>query len=674
MFLFFAKLGLTPSLFLQPSRELKHITRNPSRLGVGVLKGTVSLFSNSTSGIFGFFSNIGLTASRTSTKFTFDEHFQRHHSQKETAQHRHYDRWKRKGCGHVTLIVTRPVHDIVFSVISATTGVMTEPYRGAKSNGVVGFSKGVGVGILGLVVKPVVGLCDAFAHVMGSFDDIAKSVNLIDVKFKPIERYRLPYTFSASKMLMPFNEVPSKSAQLLLAYPLDKKFRRIEEVIVTSQALHIGPGWDHFVVVTTKRVVFFKLKDIDGTGFITISLDWQVRFEPETRISSSLVTKGHNRLALYITKSTSINDINQEEISLSNNEDTNIFTRMESKEDHDSSYVNLDRMHSLPETPKAFRLRNTRLFTSTEAEGVQRFLIEGDFSQRRHLVQVHNAICCLSGNLDELISEGRYFTGNEGITIFGNLSFGESEITTQIEDLKLLFSALERSPWQWTSGADGEAISNEYSFPSEQELMLDIESSVTNEHIDHFTFDGSSFDGSNKIYITKAPPGFEPPPNESVSIPSVDDETASPAFTVYKEHPSSNRETNDQGQTKSPLHIPHAERKPGAHSLDLRLKRVEELLEHLVHNQSPNTSLDAIESTQSVEQQGQDHTGQHFNDKLSPIKELSEEGNNSSNDTADIKTLQNEISELKRANMQLQEQVKAGQKTKVGIVKMFNLR
>eukprot|EP00956_Cyclotella_meneghiniana_P043340 scaffold265390_cov152-Cyclotella_meneghiniana.AAC.1 len=72
-------------------------------------------------------------------------------------------------------MVTRPVHDIVFGVISATTGVITEPYRGAKSNGVVGFSKGVGVGMLGLVVKPMVGLCDAFAHVMGSFDDIAKS-------------------------------------------------------------------------------------------------------------------------------------------------------------------------------------------------------------------------------------------------------------------------------------------------------------------------------------------------------------------------------------------------------------------------------------------------------------------------------------------------------------------
>ena len=574
-------------------------------------------------------------------------------------------------------MVTRPVHDIVFGVISATTGVITEPYRGAKSNGVVGFSKGVGVGMLGLVVKPMVGLCDAFAHVMGSFDDIAKSVNLIDVKFKPIERYRLPYTFGASKMLMPFNQVPSKSAQLLLAYPLDKKSRRIEEVIVTSQALHIGPGWDHFVVVTTKRIVFFKLKDIDGTGFITVSLDWQLRFEPETRITSSLVTKGHNRLALYISKSTSIHDITQEEISLSSNEDITNFSRIETKEDHDSSYANLDRMYSLPETPKAFRLRNTRLFANTEAEGMQRFLIEGDFSQRKHLVQVHNAICCLSGNLDELISEGMYFTGNEGVTTFGNLSFGENETGTQIEDLKLLFSVLEHSPWKWTSGASEEAITNQaelFSLDQNRTLpALDIENA--NEQLDRFTFDSSSFDGSQKSYTNNTQPGFEPPSNEFLPISGAADNATSSALHIYNERTSSNREINDQRETESPPHTPHAERSAGADALDLRLQRLEELLDQLVQNQLPNSSLDAVESTESVEQQGQEHTGPYFNERLSPINELSREHNISSNDTADIETLRNEISELRQANMQLQEQVnKASQKTKVGIMKIFNFR
>jgi hypothetical protein len=140
----------------------------------------------------------------------------------------------------------------VFGVLSATTGLLSEPYRGAKQNGVVGFGKGVGVGIIGLVIKPVVGIFDAFSHVMGSIHDIAKSVNLLEARFKPIERYRLPYTFGASKMLLAFNPVQSKSAQLLLAYPLDKKAKKVDEIIVTSQALHVGPRCDQYVVLTGK--------------------------------------------------------------------------------------------------------------------------------------------------------------------------------------------------------------------------------------------------------------------------------------------------------------------------------------------------------------------------------------------------------------------------------------
>ena len=140
--------------FLQPTRELKHITRNPSRVGVGVLKGTLSLLSNSTSGIFGFFSNLGATVGHTATMLTLDEHYRQLHAEQKAAQQRHYDRWKKKGFGHVTLMVSRPVHDVVFGVISASTGIFTEPYRGAKKDGLKGFTKGTAIGVIGIVVKP----------------------------------------------------------------------------------------------------------------------------------------------------------------------------------------------------------------------------------------------------------------------------------------------------------------------------------------------------------------------------------------------------------------------------------------------------------------------------------------------------------------------------------------
>ena len=63
-------------------------------------------------------------------------------------------------------MISRPVHDIVFGVLSSSTGLLTEPYRGAKNNGLKGFAKGTAIGIIGLPVKTLVGVSDAFTHVM----------------------------------------------------------------------------------------------------------------------------------------------------------------------------------------------------------------------------------------------------------------------------------------------------------------------------------------------------------------------------------------------------------------------------------------------------------------------------------------------------------------------------
>ncbi|CAN0493785.1 unnamed protein product, partial [Ectocarpus sp. 8 AP-2014] len=41
------------------------------------------------------------------------------------------------------------------------SGLIKNPLKGAESGGLAGFAKGVGTGMLGLVVKPVVGVTDA---------------------------------------------------------------------------------------------------------------------------------------------------------------------------------------------------------------------------------------------------------------------------------------------------------------------------------------------------------------------------------------------------------------------------------------------------------------------------------------------------------------------------------
>ena len=458
---------------MQPTRELKNITKNPSRVGVGVLKGTLSLVSNSASGIFGFLSNVGATVGHTATMLTLDEHFQRLHSEQKAAQQRHYDRWKKKGFGHVTLMISRPVHDIVFGVISASTGLVTEPYRGAKNDGIIGFTKGTAIGVIGVVVKPIVGLSDAFSHLTESVHDIAKSVNFMDAQFKPVEKFRLPYVFGSRRMLLPFSQVDSRSAQLLLSHPLFKRARKGEEVIVASEALHVGNGVEQYVVVTTMRVALFRLKVVDGQGFITVNLVWQVRFKQGTMVTSSLGNRGHNVSVLYVSRYSSEKGRDLEEannlgeslhgISILPEESSRFIN--EDRQSSDCFIEGIEERYSNPETPRsssfyplgpppssAFKLRPTWPFSAAETEEqVTRFAVEGSFLQRSQLSRIHNAICCLSGDFDSILYErNHYHDRSEGVTSFGSLIFERPHQTPDMPaGLSSLYSSLERTTWKF---------------------------------------------------------------------------------------------------------------------------------------------------------------------------------------------------------------------------------
>lgn len=410
------------------------------------MKGTLSLVSNSASGIFGFASNVAATVGNTATLLTLDEHYQRLHSEQKVAQQRHYDRWKKKGFGHVTLMVSRPVHDVVLGVVSASTGLLTEPYRGAKKDGIPGVIKGTAIGVIGVVVKPIVGLSDAFAHVLESIDDIAKSMNLLELKFKPVERYRTPYVFGFKRMLLPFNEVDSRSAQLLLAYPLEKKTKISEETIVAAEALYMGNGTERYVVASTMRVALFRLRVVDGQGFFTTTLEWQIRFGKDSRVRCRVGNKGHSECFLCISRYSSRSEVSEE------------LPEMKFElEEHQSDITSAEeesKQSPLPDTPKSFqpfKLSNLWPIATNEGYLVSRYVVEGEFKHRQQLCRIHNAICCILGDFDSIINERNRIGGTEGITSFGPLNFERvSSIPSQTlnSDIDLFYASLESTMWK----------------------------------------------------------------------------------------------------------------------------------------------------------------------------------------------------------------------------------
>jgi hypothetical protein len=55
---------------------------------------------------------------------------------------------------------------LVTGFLDGVTGVVKAPIRGAEKKGLEGFAKGIGKGLLGLLVKPIIGISDGFTDVM----------------------------------------------------------------------------------------------------------------------------------------------------------------------------------------------------------------------------------------------------------------------------------------------------------------------------------------------------------------------------------------------------------------------------------------------------------------------------------------------------------------------------
>jgi Autophagy-related protein C terminal domain len=58
------------------------------------------------------------------------------------------------------------VQKLVNGFLEGVTGVVNAPIRGAEKSGFEGFAKGIGKGLLGLLVKPIIGISDGFTDVM----------------------------------------------------------------------------------------------------------------------------------------------------------------------------------------------------------------------------------------------------------------------------------------------------------------------------------------------------------------------------------------------------------------------------------------------------------------------------------------------------------------------------
>jgi hypothetical protein len=123
----------------------------------GVARGTESLARHTVGGIADSASMLTETFSKNMAVLTLDRRY---------AQRRDIVRSQQNSDLNFLEGVESGVAQLVRGVIEGVTGVVSAPLRGAEKSGLEGFAKGIGKGLLGLLVKPVIGLSDAATDVM----------------------------------------------------------------------------------------------------------------------------------------------------------------------------------------------------------------------------------------------------------------------------------------------------------------------------------------------------------------------------------------------------------------------------------------------------------------------------------------------------------------------------
>ena len=444
-------------LVVTPSRAFMRSPTNASGVGIGVAKGTLSLFSHTASGFFGSWAKVSAGSGQLLTWAVLDPEYSTWHRDKIVTEATNLNReWKRRGVQSVRAMLTRPIWDLVFGAASGVGGIIISPIRGYRRGGRIGFLQGVAGGVIGIVVKPVVGVFDASAHFAASVHDIAKSVNVLDKRRQPALKLRLPYTFGLMNILLPFDETAARAVHLLKRFPLKRSQMlslKQPECLVHVEVL---PNvTDTYMIATSARIILIRLRK-EPSGSLTPSLCWEVAMTGEALVSSIVSEHGHNGVALTLTVASrggggiaSHTDSPQADVP-------DIAVEKPFEDDPGHSYDGEELTSEGPEDLTRFgsdALGDQYHGTGRGEQGelLEWFTIVAEYQYRPQLVRMHNAVSCLAGDFKAVIfdpSLGRPGS-TEGYTSFGTFNFSpdESQDTNEKDRDTDIVALLERLPW-----------------------------------------------------------------------------------------------------------------------------------------------------------------------------------------------------------------------------------
>ena len=243
------------AIFYEPYQGLV-MTDRPQELGYGIAKGATSFVKKS---VFGFSDSMAkLTGSMSKglAAATLDKEFQ---DQRRMSKSRNRPK-------HALYGITAGGNAFATSLASGIGGLARHPLQGAEKEGIQGFFKGVGKGVLGLATKPAIGAFDLASNLA---EGVRNTTTVFDAE--GLDRVRLTRFIGTDGVVRPYSQREALG-QFWLKTADDGRY--FNEDYIAHLEL---PGRDMLVMLTYKRIMLVRTKklqtewDIHLTDIQTIS-------------------------------------------------------------------------------------------------------------------------------------------------------------------------------------------------------------------------------------------------------------------------------------------------------------------------------------------------------------------------------------------------------------------
>ncbi|XP_018308960.1 vacuolar protein sorting-associated protein 13A isoform X2 [Mycetomoellerius zeteki] len=242
-------------LFYEP---FQGAIQGPGEFAEGLFLGVRSMLGHTVGGMAGAVSKITGAMGKGIAALTFDKDYQRKRQEQLNKQPANLQEG-----------LARSGKGLVMGVVDGVTGVVMKPLSGAKEEGVEGFFKGFGKGVVGLVTRPTAGVID-FAS--GSFGAVRRATELSE----EAKRVRSPRFLQPDSLVRPYIKDEAEGNKILME--LEKGKYAHTDVYV----YHVFINKD-VLLLTDKRLSYLERSDLFGGWRIDWSHTWN-EFSESTKV------------------------------------------------------------------------------------------------------------------------------------------------------------------------------------------------------------------------------------------------------------------------------------------------------------------------------------------------------------------------------------------------------